>query len=124
MLDAIQELGYSQNTAARDLARGKSSLLGLSFPTCGIPFFRISRRVSGPGVGARHGRAGLEHELRFAANIEFGETGAVAAGAGSGDPDSQIDPSVIDMVAAKHVAAVYMDLGRVDRGISNIRYRL
>jgi LacI family transcriptional regulator len=33
---------------------------------------------------------------------------------------SQIDPSIINMLAENHVAAVYLDLGRVDRGISNI----
>jgi LacI family transcriptional regulator len=33
---------------------------------------------------------------------------------------SQIDPSVIDMLAERHVAAVYLDLGRVSQSISNI----
>jgi DNA-binding LacI/PurR family transcriptional regulator len=39
VLDAIQELGYSQNTAARDLARGRSSLLGLIISDVRNPFF-------------------------------------------------------------------------------------
>src|SRR5262249_19312124 len=33
---------------------------------------------------------------------------------------SQIDPSVIEMVANREIPAVYLDLGRVDRHISNI----
>jgi LacI family transcriptional regulator len=33
---------------------------------------------------------------------------------------SQIDPAVVNMLAAHHIAAVYLDLGRVDVSISNI----
>jgi LacI family transcriptional regulator len=33
---------------------------------------------------------------------------------------SQIDPAVMDMLADHHIAAVYLDLGRVDPSVSNI----
>ena len=39
VLDAIQTLGYSQNQAGRDLARGRSSLLGLIISDIRNPFF-------------------------------------------------------------------------------------
>lgn len=39
VLDAIRELGYSQNQTARDLARGQSTLLGMIISDIRNPFF-------------------------------------------------------------------------------------
>src|SRR5215469_5924769 len=39
VLAAIQDLGYSQNQAARNLARGRSTLLGLIISDVRNPFF-------------------------------------------------------------------------------------
>ena len=39
VLEAIRDLGYAQNQAARNLARGRSSLLGLIISDIRNPFF-------------------------------------------------------------------------------------
>ncbi|MGC2659062.1 MAG: LacI family DNA-binding transcriptional regulator [Bryobacteraceae bacterium] len=121
VLAAIQELGYSQNTAARDLARGKSSLLALIISDVRNPFF--------PDITAAFQDQALAHDMdALVLNTNYDSQRTLNSVKrvlslqvpGVAILTSQIDPSVIDMLAAKHVAAVYMDLGRVDRGISNI----
>ena len=121
VLDAIQELGYSQNTTARDLARGRSSLLGLIISDVRNPFF--------PDITAAFQDQALAHDMdALVLNTNYDSQRTLNSVKrvlalqvpGVAILTSQIDPSVIDMVAAKHVAAVYLDLGRVGRGISNI----
>lgn len=121
VLAAIQELGYSQNQAARDLARGRSSLLGLIISDVRNPFF--------PDITAAFQDQALAHEMdALVLNTNYDSQRTLNSVKrvlalqvpGVAILTSQIDPSVIDMLASKHVAAVYLDLGRVDRGISNI----
>jgi DNA-binding LacI/PurR family transcriptional regulator len=45
VLEAIRELGYAQNQSARNLARGRSSLLGLIISDIRNPFFQKSPRL-------------------------------------------------------------------------------
>ena len=121
VLAAIQELGYSQNQAARDLARGRSSLLGLIISDVRNPFF--------PDITAAFQDQALAHEMdALVLNTNYDSQRTLNSVKrvlalqvpGVAILTSQIDPSVIDMLASKQVAAVYLDLGRVDRGISNI----
>jgi LacI family transcriptional regulator len=121
VLAAIQQLGYSQNQAARDLARGKSSLLGLIISDVRNPFF--------PDITAAFQDQALAHDMdALVLNTNYDSQRTLNSVRrllalqvpGVAILTSQIDPTVIDMLAAKRVAGVYLDLGRVDRGISNI----
>jgi len=121
VLAAIQELGYSQNQAGRDLARGRSSLLGLIISDIRNPFF--------PEVAAAFQEQALLNNmdaLVLNTNYDAHRTlNSVKRLMGLQVPGvailtSQIDPSVVSMLADHHIAAVYLDLGRVDASISNI----
>lgn len=121
VLDAIQELGYSQNQAGRDLARGRSSLLGLIISDIRNPFF--------PEVTAAFQEQALLHNmdaLVLNTNYDSQRTlNCVKRMMGLQVPGvailtSQIDPAVVNMLAQHKVAGVYLDLGRVDPSISNI----
>jgi LacI family transcriptional regulator len=121
VLTAIQELGYSQNQAARNLARGQSSFLGLIISDVRNPFF--------PEITAAFQDQALVHDmdaLVLNTNYDAQRTlNSVRRLVGLQVPGvavltTQIDPSVMEMLAAHRIAAVYLDLGRVDRSISNI----
>lgn len=121
VLRAIEELGYSRNLAARNLARGRSSLLGLIISDIRNPFF--------PEVTAGFEDEAIEHEmdaLVLNTNYDAGRTlAAVKRLIGLQVPGvailtSQIDPEAADMLAQVGVASVSLDLGRVDRNHSNI----
>jgi LacI family transcriptional regulator len=121
VLTAIQELGYSQNQAGRDLARGRSSLLGLIISDIRNPFF--------PEVTAAFQEQALLNNmdaLVLNTNYDAHRTlNSVKRLMGLQVPGvailtSQIDPAVVSMLAEHHIAAVYLDLGRVDAAISNI----
>ena len=121
VLEAVRELGYEQNQAARNLARGKSSLLGLIVSDVRNPFF--------PDIIAGFQDRALAHDmdaLVLNTNYDSERTlNSVRRLMGLQVPGvailtSQIDPSVIDMLAQRRIAAVYLDLGRVAPSISNI----
>jgi LacI family transcriptional regulator len=121
VLAAIQELGYSQNQAGRDLARGRSSLLGLIISDIRNPFF--------PEVTAAFQERALLHKmdaLVLNTNYDPEQTlNSVKRLMGLRVPGvailtSQIDPAVVSLLADRKIAAVYLDLGRVDVSISNI----
>jgi LacI family transcriptional regulator len=121
VLDAIRTLGYSQNQAGRDLARGRSSMLGLIISDIRNPFF--------PEVTAAFQEQALLNNmdaLVLNTNYDAQRTlNSVRRLIGLQVPGvailtSQIDPAVVNMLAELHIAAVYLDLGRVDSSISNI----
>jgi LacI family transcriptional regulator len=121
VLSAIRELGYAQNVAARNLARGRSSLLGMVISDIRNPFF--------PEVTAAFQDQALVHELDalvFNTNYDPHRTLSCVRRlmsmqvAGAAILTSQIDPDVIEMVAREEIPAVYLDLGRVGQHISNI----
>lgn len=121
VLHAVHELGYAQNQSARNLARGRSTLLGLLVSDVRNPFF--------PDVIAAFQDQALAHEmdaLVLNTNYDPQRTlNSVRRLMGLQVPGvailtSQIDPSVIDMLAERRIAAVYLDLGRVSQRISNI----
>jgi DNA-binding LacI/PurR family transcriptional regulator len=121
VLDAIRELGYAQNQSARNLARGRSSLLGLIISDIRNPFF--------PEVTSAFQDQALAHNMDAVVlntNYDSQRTmNAVRRLAGLQVPGvailtSQIDPAVADLLPQAGVASVFLDLGRVSRNISNI----
>jgi LacI family transcriptional regulator len=121
VLEAIEELGYSQNQAARNLARGRSSLLGLIISDIRNPFF--------PEITSGFQDQALDHAmdaLVLNTNYDPGRTlNAVRRLIGLQVPGvavltSQIDPAAAELLPRAGVASVHFDLGRVDRNISNI----
>ncbi len=121
VLAAIQELGYSQNRAGRDLARGRSSMLGLIISDIRNPFF--------PEVTAAFQEQALLNNmdaLVLNTNYDAQRTlNAMKRLLGLQVPGvavltSQIDPDVVNMLAEHNTAAVYLDVGRVGPSISNI----
>jgi LacI family transcriptional regulator len=121
VLHAVRELGYAQNQSARNLARGRSTLLGLLVSDVRNPFF--------PDIIAGFQDQALAHDmdaLVLNTNYDPQRTlNSVRRLMGLQVPGvailtSQIDPSVIDMLAERRIAAVYLDLGRVSQSISNI----
>ncbi len=121
VLHAVRELGYAQNQSARNLARGRSTLLGLLVSDVRNPFF--------PDITAGFQDQALAHDmdaLVLNTNYDPQRTlNSVRRLIGLQVPGiailtSQIDPSIIDMLAERRIAAVYLDLGRVGQSISNI----
>jgi LacI family transcriptional regulator len=121
VMAAVEDLGYAQNQAARNLAMGRSPLLGLIISDIRNPFF--------PEVTAAFQDQALVHNmdaLVVNTNYDAHRTlNSVKRMIGLQVPavailTSQIDPGVMDMLAEQRIAAVYLDLGRVDRYISNI----
>jgi len=121
VLAAIRDLGYAQNQAARNLARGRSTLLGLLISDIRNPFF--------PDITAGFQDQALAHDmdaLVMNTNYDPQRTlNSVRRLVGLQVPGvavltSQIDPAVIETLAGHRIAAVYLDLGRVDQSISNI----
>jgi LacI family transcriptional regulator len=121
VLAAAAELGYAQNQAARNLALGRSSLLGLVISDIRNPFF--------PEVTSAFQDQALLHNLdAMVVNTNYDAhrtLNSVKRLIGLQVPaiavlTSQIDPGVMEMLAERRIAAVYLDLGRVDRYISNI----
>lgn len=121
VLAAIQELGYSQNQAARNLARGRSSLLGLLISDIRNPFF--------PEITAAFQDQALAHSmdaLVLNTNYDPQRTlNSVRRLMGLQVPGvailtSQIDPSIVDMLRDSKIAAVYLDLGHVAPNVCNL----
>jgi LacI family transcriptional regulator len=121
VLSAIHELGYSQNQAARNLARGTSTILGVIISDVRNPFF--------PDITAAFQEQALLHNLDaliINTNYDAERTlNSVQRLIGMQVPGvaiftSQIDERVVDLLAQRRVASVYLDLGRVDTAVSNI----
>src|SRR5437868_5199763 len=121
VLAAIEELGYSQNHAARDLARGRSSLLGLIISDIRNPFFpevtagfqdqALLHNLDALVVNTNYDAARTLNSVRRLISLQV--PGVVIL-------TSQIDPSVMDLLANRGIAAVYLDLGHVARAVSNV----
>ena len=121
VLCAIRELGYSQNQAARNLARGKSSFLGLIVSDVRNPFF--------PEITSAFQDEALKHDMdALVLNTNYDAERLLTSVQrliglqvpGVAILTSQIDGSVMQMLASRGIAAVYLDLGRVGQGISNV----
>lgn len=118
---AVKELGYTQNATARNLAVGHSSMLGLVISDIRNPFF--------PEITTAFQDQALVHDMDaivINTNYDAHRTRSCVNRLlalqvpGVAILTSQIDVSIIETLAGKSVCAVYLDLGRVDRHISNI----
>ena len=121
VLAAIEELGYSQNQAARNLARGRSSLLGLIISDIRNPFF--------PEITSGFQDQALAHAMdALVLNTNYDPQRSVNAVRrliglqvpGVAMLTSQVDPVAAELLPRAGVASVHFDLGRVNRNISNI----
>ncbi len=118
---AVCGLGYSTNQAARNLAGGKSSFLGLIISDLRNPFFpeitsafqdqALLRDMEPIALNTNYDVHRTLNCMRRMVSLQVPGVAILT---------SQIDPSVIDMLASKAIPAVFLDLGRVDRCISNI----
>jgi DNA-binding LacI/PurR family transcriptional regulator len=121
VLGVVQELGYSQNQAARNLARGKSSFLGLIISDVRNPFF--------PEITAAFQDRALAHGMdALVLNTNYDPHSTLHSVSrliglqvpGVAILTSQIDPGIANILAERNIAAVYLDLGRVGPHISNL----
>jgi LacI family transcriptional regulator len=121
VLVAARQLGYSPNTAARSLAAGRSSTLGLVVPDIGNPFFPEIIRAFQESANL----SGLEAVVM---NTDYDaqrtrsviERLASLQVPGAAFFTTQVDSRTKDALAARNIAAVYMDYGKPGRRISNI----
>lgn len=121
VLAAIEKLGYARNQAARNLAMGRSSLLGLIISDIRNPFF--------PEVTSSFQDQALIRNLEtIVLNTNY-DTQRTAQAiqrllglqvAGIAVLTSQVDKAVRDALAQRNVPAVYLDLGDPGPSVSNI----
>jgi len=121
VLSAVQELGYSPNATARNLAVGRSHILGVIVSDIRNPFFP---EITAAFQVAAH----LSDMEAIVMNTNYDEQQTRSSVnrllalqvPGVAILTSEIDPSIIDTLARKEICAVYLDLGKVDHCISNI----
>lgn len=118
---AVRELGYSRNVVARNLAVGRSHILGVIVSDIRNPFF--------PEITAAFQEAANLHDMEAIVmntnydrqRIKDSVNRLLALQVpGVAVLTSQIDPSIMEALASRGICAVYLDLGRVDRCVSNI----
>ena len=123
VMAAVEALGYSINRAARNLAMGRrSSLLGVLISDIRNPFF--------PDVVASfQDQALLQHQLEaLVLNTNYDPARMLDCVkrllglqvAGVAVLTSQLDPAAAAALSAGNIPTVYLDLGRVGKGVSNI----
>jgi LacI family transcriptional regulator len=118
---AARELGYAPNNAARSLAVGRSSLVGLVVPDIGNPFFPEITKAFQEAANL----AGLE-AIVMNTNYDSHRTGSLVARLlslqvpGAAFLTSQVDLAVKQALAERHVPAVYLDYGAPGPRIGNI----
>jgi LacI family transcriptional regulator len=121
VLAGVERLGYAPNLVARRLAGGPSQLLGVVVSDLRNPFF--------PEITTAFQEQALLREmdsLVIHTNYESHRTlVAVRRLIGLQVPGvailtSQIEDSIIELLREKGLCAVYLDLGRVERRISNL----
>jgi LacI family transcriptional regulator len=124
VLAAMRELGFSANAHARGLALGRSNFLGMIVSDIENPFF--------PGVIKSFEDAALQHGfdvLLFSTNydaptaeracLKLIENKAPAVAVMS----SQVDPALLDLLAANKIETVMLDGSRVAPQRSSLRLR-
>lgn len=121
VLDAIRELNYTPNAAARSLASGRSNTLGLIISDIANPFFPELVKVI------------QEHALErgydvLLANTNYDPRRTVSCVEymiernvrGVAIMTSEMEFSLVDRLAARNVAVVFLDLGPVGIHMSNL----
>jgi LacI family transcriptional regulator len=121
VLAAVRELNYSQNQAARNLARGTSSILGLIVSDVRNPFFpeitaafqdqALAHNMDAIMLNTNYDAQRTLHSVRRLLGLQVPGVAVFT---------SQIEPSIVNILAERRVAAVYLDLGTVSDAVSNI----
>jgi LacI family transcriptional regulator len=121
VLAAIEALGYLPSTAARNLATGRSQIMGLVISDIRNPFF--------PEITTAFQEQAMLHELEtIVMNTNYDAQRMLhmvkrligLQVRGVAILTSQIDASMMDALVRKDIPAVYLDLGQVGRNVSNI----
>src|SRR5215471_17335120 len=121
VLDAVKELGYSPNVSARNLAVGRSHILGVIVSDIRNPFFPEITAAFQEAANLNDMEAIVIHTNYDAQRTKESVSRLLGLQVpGVAVLTSQIDPSVMELLASRGVRAVYLDLGRVDRCVSNI----
>jgi LacI family transcriptional regulator len=119
---AIEELGYRPNTQAQSLASGRSHMLGLVVSDISNPFF--------PGLvkGFEEVALGSGYDVFVAStNYDPARTALCVHRMierkldGVAIMTSEIDPGLTDSFARHKVPLVFLDVGKVGRGVSNVK---
>jgi LacI family transcriptional regulator len=119
---AMEELGYRPNTHAQSLASGRSHMLGLVVSDISNPFF--------PGLIKGFEEAAVENGYDvFAASTNYDPARTVLCVHrmierkldGVAIMTSEIDPGLTDSFARHKVPLVFLDVGKVGRGVSNVK---
>ena len=119
---AMEELGYRPNTHAQSLASGRSHMLGLVVSDISNPFF--------PGLvkGFEEVALGNGYDV-FAASTNYDPARTALCVQrmierkldGVAIMTSEIDPGLTDSFARHKVPLVFLDVGKVGRGVSNVK---
>jgi len=119
---AIEDLGYRPNTNAQSLASGRSHMLGLVVSDITNPFF--------PELVKGFEEVALEHGYDVfvaSTNYEPARTALCVRRMierkvdGVAIMTSEIDPSLPDTFAKRKVPLVFLDVGQVASGVSNVK---
>lgn len=119
---AMEALGYRPNTHAQSLASGRSHMLGLVVSDITNPFF--------PELFKGFEEMALRHGYDvFAASTNYDPSRTALCVRrmterkldGVAIMTSEIDPGLTDSFARRKVPLVFLDVGKVGRGVSNIK---
>lgn len=121
VLWAARELGYLPNTAARSLAVGRSSILGLIAPDMSNPFFPYIARA----FQLEAGMYGLETLVMDGYKDPQRTRNLVERLLGLQVPGiafltSQVDAPVKELLTKRGICAAYLGFGNAEQKISNI----
>jgi LacI family transcriptional regulator len=118
---AARQLGYAPNTAARSLAAGRSSTLGIVVPDIGNPFFpEIIQAFQESAILSGREAVVMNTDYDAQRTRSVIERLASLQVPGAAFFTTQVDASVKAALAARNIAAVYLDYGRPGRGVSTI----
>jgi LacI family transcriptional regulator len=121
VFDAVRQLGYSPNLSARNLSIGRSHILGVIVSDIRNPFF--------PEITAAFQEAAnLDDMEAIVTNTNYDPHRTkdsvnrllALQVPGIAILTSQLDPSIVNVLALRGICAVYLDLGRVGRYVSKI----
>jgi LacI family transcriptional regulator len=122
VLKVVEELGYQPNTTAQSLVSGRSLMLGLVVSDITNPFF--PELVKGfEDVALQNGY----DVLVASTNYDPARTALCVRRMierkidGVAIMTSEVDPSLTDTLARRKVPLVFLDVGRVGKGVSNVR---
>jgi LacI family transcriptional regulator len=109
---AIRELGYTQNAAARNLAVGRSSILGLIISDIENPFFpEVTRAFQ--DQAHLHGMETIVMSTHYdpVRTLDCVRRLVALQVPGVAVLTSEMDQGAMKLLAQRHISAVYLDLG-------------